>query len=108
MKFLRWIKDYWYIPLLGLGAIVVCLFLFLKPSMAKNVLERVRRELAAIQSSRDARDTVIREGHEEALKQVKEKYKAKFEALDAKEKARAIELEHDPVQLAKVLERLSR
>lgn len=103
MSVLRWLKDYWYIPLLIVGAGLAMLWF-----RNKAPLDRIKKEFEAIDSARETRAIAIELGAEQASQHVKDKYKAKRETLDAKDTAKATALENDPVALAKFLEKVTR
>jgi hypothetical protein len=105
VKLLRWLGDYWYIPLIAIGAIFG--IIWLRGRAPKGVVDKVQAELGAIAAKREARDLQIQLGHEQAKKHVLEKYAEKRKALDAKQDERIKELEDDPAKLALALERLT-
>lgn len=108
MKYLLWLKTYWYIPLLLIVAVFGYVWLRGRRVPAYTPMDRIKKELEAIQAAKEAREMRIQLGTEQALQHVKDKYQAKREALDAKQEAKAKTLEQDPVALAKYLERLTR
>ena len=112
MKLIRFIKDYWYIPLIAIGGIFVVIWLRGRGKATKGIIDKVTTELAAISSQREARDVRLQLGHEQAKKHVQDKYAEKRKRLDAKAAQRASELEalfdDNPEQLAKELEKLLR
>jgi delta 1-pyrroline-5-carboxylate dehydrogenase len=108
MKALRWIADYWYIPLFIVGAIVGVILLTRKGKSGAGLIQKVQTELSAIAAQREARDLKLQLGAEQAKQHVLDKYAEKRKQLDEKAEARVKELEDDPEQLAKVLERLTR
>lgn len=105
LKFLRYIGDYWYIPVLFIGAVVVAYF-FRKKGFSSATF--VANELSVIDAKREVRDIKLQLGAEQAKQHVREKYREKLQRLDAKTLEKVKELEDDPVQLAITLERLSR
>lgn len=106
---LRWLADYWYIPLLMVGALLALVFVLPTGGRrAGNLVKRVQKELDAIEAGRRAREVTAQEGTEAATKRIEERYQAQLAALEAEKRAKAKELEHDPVALAKFLERLTR
>jgi len=105
MRALLFLKRYWYLPLLIVG--LVALFFILKGRKApEEIVKRIKKELDAIKAGTDAHEVLINEGAEAATKHVKEKYQAKQEALDEKQKAKVAKLENDPEALANYLDRL--
>lgn len=111
MYVLRWIADYWWIPLLALGAVLSAIFLMhAKPNWRKTGLpfQPLQEELAAIRAKREARDLQIQLGADEARRLILAKYEEKRKDLDERAQARVKNLEDDPEKLAEVLERLTR
>lgn len=106
MKILRWIADYWYVPLLLVGVVLGLLFFWKRGKVPP--LEGLTKELKAIEAKREARDIQLQLGAEQAKQHVAEKYAEKRKTLDDEAEAKAKELEHDPVALALYLERLTR
>lgn len=102
MTVLRWLADYWYIPVLVVGAIILAVVF-----RQKAAVQKITKELKAIDAKREARAIQLQLGAEQAKQHVTEKYAAKREALDAKAEAKAKELEDDPVALAKFLARVT-
>lgn len=107
MSALRWLGDYWYVPFLIVIAIVGMVLLNRK-SRPFSAVQKITKELGAIEAKREARNVQLQLGAEQAKQHVKEKYAEKRKVLDTKEEAKAQELEDDPVALAKFLERLTR
>jgi len=108
MKVLRFLLDYWYVPLLALGAVIGAIFVTrAKRGTALPVLT-LKTELAAIEAKRDARAVRLHRGAEAAKQHVLTKYALKRKSLDERAEARVRALEDDPEQLAKTLERLTR
>jgi len=103
MRVLRWLADYWYIPVLAIVAVLGVLWF-----RTKDPMKWIERELRAIDSARETRAIQIELGAEQATQHVKDKYKAKRETLDAKDEAKVAKLENDPVALAKFLEKVTR
>lgn len=104
MTALYFLKDYWYLPLLVIAAVLVwILWPKGRPDMTK-----VNQELEVIRAGAEARKERARVGTEKATQAVKDKYQAKEAALNAEAKAKAAELESDPVALARYLERATR
>ena len=103
----HWIRDRWWIPFLILVA-VLAILAFRKWRPKEDPFQGVKDELRAIQAGTDARNMAIQLGTEQATEHVRDKYQARIAALDAQQQAQVAELEDDPVELAKYLERLSR
>lgn len=108
MKVIRWLLDYWYVPLLAVGAILAFLWFRPRGKEAAGVVQKIQKELLAIRAGRDARAALIEQDQETVTKALQKKYEAQLEALDAQKKAEVAQLEQDPVALAKYLERLTR
>ena len=111
MRFINFIRDYWYIPLIALAAVIGAVFLTrTRPGWKKSgkPFQTLQTELAAIKAQRETREMKLELGAEQARQHVLDKYANKRESLDADAKARIAELENDPEKLAKTLERLTR
>jgi len=109
MRVLRWLGDFWYIPLIIIGGLTAVVFLFWTGRFdLKKFMKRLGIELGAIEAKREARDVRLQLGAEHAKQHVLDKYAEKRKSLDAKTEARVKELEDDPEALAKALERLTR
>lgn len=104
MKVLRFVADFWYIPVLAIGAVLA----FVLFPQRKKVMAVLNKELASIDAKRETRAIQLQLGAEQAKQHVTDKYKAKRETLDAEAEAKAQELEHDPVKLSMFLERITR
>lgn len=101
---ITWLKDYWYVPLLAIGAILTLFFL---PHRGTRNFQKTMTELGAIRSRRETRAVALKDGNEAAKKHVREKYAAKMETLDAQAETKVKELEDDPVALGEYLDRLA-
>lgn len=111
MRVLRFIADYWYVPLIALAAIIGAVFLNrTRPGWKKSgkSFQTLETELAAIKAKREVRELKLQLGAEQAKQHVLDKYAAQRESLDREAEDRITKLENDPEQLAKVLERLTR
>lgn len=107
MRILYWLKDYWYIPVFfiaAIGGLVLSYILFKRPDT--SILEKTNLEIKAIQAGAEARQIKAELGAEQAKAVVAGKYMQEMAALDTKQKAQAVELENDPVALAKYLVRV--
>lgn len=110
MRILLWLKDYWYLPLIAVGAVGW----FLLTCRGNNrgsievIQDRVGAELEAIGAKREARVLELELGTERAIAEVNRKFTEKRVELDHQQALKAEELEHDPKQLAKYLSRLGR
>jgi len=107
MKALRFIVDYWYVPFFIVGAVFLMIVLSRK-GRRWSAIQKIQKELSAIEAKREARDLKLQLGEEQARQHVLDKYAEQRKNLDAKSEARMKELEKDPERLAKVLERLTR
>jgi hypothetical protein len=109
MKVLRWLGDYWYIPLILIGGVLATIVFFGRKKFdGATFTKRLGIELGAIEAKREARDVRLQLGAEQAKQHVLDKYAEKRKSLDEKTEARVKELEDDPEALAKALERLTR
>lgn len=105
MRILKFLEDYWYIPLLVLGVVVGAIaFRRFDLSIFKA---RLSSELEAIETKREVREIQLQLGTEQAKQHTREKYAAKWKTLDANARAQALELEHDPVKLSLFLGRIT-
>lgn len=105
MTALYFLKDYWYVPLLIAGAVLLWI---LWPKKPRPDFARVQSELEVIRAGAEARKVKAELGAEKAAQAVKEKYRVKEEQLNEEAKQKAADLERDPVALARHLERASR
>ena len=109
-----WIKNYWYVPLSLLWAIVTWFFFRQKAAMMVDNLKETRKahkkEIEIINSSKEEEVKTIKEKVDNHLKNTKEsedKFNAKRKALSKKEENRAEELkEKDNVALANELKKM--
>lgn len=101
----KWLKTYWYIPVLFLVTGVVW-FLFRKPGTVPWT--QTQAELEAITAGVRAQEMELAVGTEKAKVAVDEKYQVEREKLDEKQKKQAEELKDDPAKLAKFLVRAGR
>jgi len=109
IRVLRWLVDYWYIPVLVVVAIVVSVVgRRLLGIDTKDLEDLTASQLREIEAKRAAREAVLAAGREQATRQVQEKYAAAYARLDEQQAARVKVLENDPERLAVALERLSR
>lgn len=109
MKAWRWLKDYWVVPFLALGAIFAVLLWTHNRHSGPKPFQKLRKKLDVIDAKRRTRDEAIRDGAEATKKRVKERYRKTLETLDKKADAQVRELENgDPEELAALLESLTR
>ena len=105
---LRWLADYWYVPLLAAGAVVGWVLLGrFRSKTDPPPLQDVLAEVAAIKAKRETREVELRLGAERARQHVREKYRAKLGRLDAEAALKVKELENDSAALAAYLDRLA-
>jgi len=103
LKVWKWLKSYWYIPLLFIGALFIFIFVLKKPE--KFPLALTLREVDAIQAQTRIKELEAEKGLEVAKAAVAEEYKAEMAALTYNQEAKAKELRDDPSKLAKFLVR---
>jgi len=100
--------DYWWIPALVILTVAGwILFRWHKPDAPGSMLD-VQNELDIIRVGAEAREMEIQLGTNQTIQHVKDKYAAKTATLDATQMLKVKELEDDPVELARYLERLTR
>jgi len=107
IRVLHWIADYWYIPLLTIGALAV-LILWIIHRRGDPPVDLLNVELQAIKAGRDAREAKVELGAERAVAKVEADHKDAVGKLDADQRAQAEELRDDPVALARFLVRAGR
>jgi hypothetical protein len=103
MRVLQWLRLYWYIPVILIVAALSWVLWRRRPPT-----EVIQTELDVIRAGTDAQKVQAEVGAAAAAQLIREKYVAKLEALDAEDKTKMVELESDPVALARFLERVSR
>ena len=107
MKFIQFIKDYWYLPLFAAGVVAAwALWTYWSGGPVLPPLDKIYKEVSAIKAQRLTRETVIIQGTVEAKHQLRGKYAETIRRLDAEQNLKVKELEDDPVALAKFLDRL--
>jgi hypothetical protein len=107
-RVLRFIADYWYVPLLVCAGIVGWIFVQkILGNPGIDPLKLAQSELEAIDAKRQARNLKLELGAEQATRRVKVKYAQKLAALNEQEKAEAADLEQDPEKLALFLARVT-
>jgi len=104
VKPLRLLLDYWYVPLLVIGAV----WIWVITRGRKTPADTLGLELDAIRAGSEAREAKARLGHEKALAEVKARHAADLAKLEAEQAAKAKELENDPVALARFAVRAAR
>lgn len=100
-KALKWIRDYWYVPLFVL-AVVLGWVIFRKRG---TPIAQTQAELAAIQAGRRIRELEAEAGAEAAKQAAYKDYMDKRAKLSVKQQAQAERLKDDPVALSKFLVR---
>lgn len=108
MKVLRWVGDYWLIPLFMVGASILAIFVSRRGHFVRDLEKILITELAAIDAKREARDIRLGLGMEQAKQHVLDKYAQRRKSLDAKAEERVRRLENSPEHFAQALERLTR
>lgn len=103
----HWLLDYWYIPAIVVGAILFWV-ISRNPWRNRNPIKRVLQELQVIKSGARARELEAELGAEQAKTQIMDEYRAKKGALDAEDERKVQELQENPQELARYLERISR
>jgi len=98
----RWLKNYWYIPLLAVGVVLLTII------TGRNQTGRVVGELRAIGAKERTRKIEAERGREAALRDVNARYKARHRRLNLEGQARADQLRNDPVRRAAFYERVAR
>jgi len=108
-KLLFFLKDYWVIPFSIIGILsAFVIWKFTGGGKGFDPVKQLADTLKIIQAGANAREVQINLGTEIAVQQVKDKYVAKRELLAAEQKQKALELENDPVELARFLESVTR
>ncbi len=108
LRALRFLKDFWYLPVMAVVAIAGWLAWRRWSSRSElPPFQKILDEVAAIESGREAREVQLQQGAEVARTHVHEKYAETLKRLDAEAKAKVQELEHDPAALANCLDRLA-
>jgi len=102
MKMIRWILDYWYIPVFAISIWVAGLW----SSKTKNRWS-LRKELNVIESGRETRQIQIELGEKEALQHVLDYYVSERADLELDNRLKAAELSKDPVALTRFLARVT-
>jgi len=108
-RILRWIWDYWYIPLILV--LVILGWILSRKWMAPDsgkMMEAVNHQLQASKAKNEARNWQAEYGAQVATEKVLAQHVEKVEALDNVQKIERRRLESDPVALANFLERASR
>lgn len=101
---LRFLADYWYIPALIGGAMLLCILTGGK----KRAIETIDRELDAIRAGAAAREQQLLLGKERAAAEVRREHAAQLVRLKSEQAAKTRRLRNDPVALSKFLIRAGR
>ncbi len=107
MKFWRWVKEHWYLPLFAVGAVIGALvgaMLQAKGRVGPTAL--VKEELAAVKESSRIAEVLATEGHKAAIDAVEGKHYELVKILDENAAKKADRLKSDPVALSRHLERV--
>lgn len=102
LKFLSWVRHYWYIPFVVLGAALGYAFLGRR---RVTPIAQTKAELEAIKLATNAAKIERLLGAEEARDVVEHEYRETLQKLDEQQKKKAKELRDDPAKLAKFLVR---
>lgn len=103
-RFWKFVRRYWFIPLLVVGGIVVYVLLCRwRPGSQGEAFAATKAELEAINAGAEADHVRINMGTTEALKHVNEKYADRRAKLTEKQENRAKKLENDPEALARFI-----
>lgn len=99
-----WLSRHWYIPLFVLG-VVLGWMLSGGRRQKGTPLAQTKRELAAIEAARRAREKELELGTQKAKEWVEASYQAEIHALNMAQKSEAYGLRSDPAKLAAYLVR---
>ena len=102
MKFLRWLVDHWYVPLVFVGSV---LLYTLTVGRRANPVETAKKELRVIKAGAEASKARAELGTEKAIAVVESKYRLDLAALEGEKAARAEKLKEDPRALARFIVR---
>jgi len=100
-KVFGWLKRYWYVPLIAIGA---ALGFFVGRG---GVSRSLRRELDAIDAAERARLDAVDQGADAANAAIDAEHRATIAELDAELAAKSERLRSDPARRAKWLTRLA-
>lgn len=103
LRFLRWLRRYWYVPLVLFAGTLGFIF----GRRRENPVERVKSEVRAIKAETETKKLEALAGKESAIRAVEHTYRYTMRELDEKRKNQAEELRDDPAKLAKFLVRAS-
>lgn len=107
MRTLRWLADYWYVPLLAVGtAVAWVLWNQFSGEPKLPPLDTIEKEVESIKIKRKVREKQLTKGAEEAKRYVRARHAETLRRLDAEQDAKVKELEHDPVALSRYLDKL--
>ena len=98
---LAWLKKYWYVPALVIGAFVIWILSGRKGDPGA----RIGAEIKAIDAAADAKRAQAEVGLVQAVVEVEQRYSDTLEKLDEEQAVQAKELKNDPQALAKFLVR---
>lgn len=109
MAIIRWLLNYWYVPLLFVIAVIGAIVLRRKPGVPVTtaIAERVSGEMRVIDAGAEVRRIQAEMGAEQARQYVLNKYEIVKLKLSAEQKEQATKLESDPIALAKFLVRVT-
>ena len=109
-RFALWVCDYWWIPALVLAGVGISILgrRAVESVFGTSLSEKLELELEVIEAKREAREWEEKSNTEYAKSKIRSKYADLFSQLSDKERERAIALENDPQQLAKMMARLAK
>ena len=107
----KWIKDHWWLLLIGVGIIALILISLFAPSGVKAQLDGLKKQLElekeVINEKAKVRVLVAETNHATAAAQIKKDYAEKLEKMDEDAKKEISSLEHDPEALVERMLRVS-
>ena len=102
VKFITWLRRYWYIPFVTLGAALSYVFLMRRRA---TPMAQTKAELEAIRMASNVAKIEALLGAENAREVVEREYRETLGTLNEQQKKKAMELRDDPAKLAKFLVR---
>jgi len=102
IKFITWLRQYWYIPFVALGAALSYVFLMRRGA---TPMSQTKAELEAIKMASNIGKIEALLGAEKARDVVEHEYRETLQKLDEDQQKKAKELRDDPAKLAKFLVR---
>ena len=105
MKFLRWLRTYWYFPLAVAGVLVAFALFGAWRRRDMTPIRAIRAELDVATAAGEARKLEAELGAARASAEVVRKYHKSINALDQRQAKQAEALKDDPAKLAAFLVR---